>query len=325
MKKEVKKFEEVYTYKNFKLATLIFIISSILITIFANTNIDNYTKWFIIPVMVLLIGYIFMLNRIEIDKNKKAYLYLIPIFLILASYFIIKIDSSNMVLNVIAIILLLVLFFLTLLNKKYELCRRFFVHIFKIVPGKILTNLKYLRIIKTEENKEKNKDTLNIFIGCLIGIPIAIVLLILLTGADKYFSSFIGSILDIIKQILNLGNLIPNIFTLIISFVLLFSIFVNVLNNRKIENKTSKVNNVNTSISSTVLIIINFVFILFLISEVSKLTVNFLHLPVEYTYAEYAREGFFQLLFVTLINISIIIYFVYYTNIVSNNKLIKRL
>ena len=325
MKKEIKKFEEVYTYKNFKLGTLIFIISSILITIFANINIDNYTKWFIIPVIILLIGYIFMLNRIEIDKNKKAYLYLIPIFLILISYFIIKIDSSNMVLNVIAIILLLVLFFLTLLNKKYELCRRFFVHIFKIVPGKILTNLKYLRIIKTTENKEKNKDTLNIFIGCLIGIPIAIVLLTLLTGADKYFSSFIGSILDIIKQILNLGNLIPNIFTLIISFVLLFSIFVNVLNNRKIENKTSKVRNVNTSISSTVLIIINFVFILFLISEVSKLTINFLHLPVEYTYAEYAREGFFQLLFVTLINISIIIYFVYYTNIVSNNKLIKRL
>ena len=57
---------------------------------------------------------------------------------------------------------------------------------------------------------------------------------------------------------------------------------------------------------------INLVFVLFIVSEISKLTNNFLSLPVEYTFSSYAREGFFQLLFVTLINFSIIISFCQY-------------
>ena len=119
--------------------------------------------------------------------------------------------------------------------------------------------------------------------------------------------------------------MVPNLFILLGSFIVLFSVFVNTLKNRNQNKKEQKLRVANNSISSTILIIINFVFVLFLVSEISKLTVNFLHLPVEYTYAEYAREGFFQLLFVTIINISIILYFVYYTTVIKENKLVKNL
>ena len=51
-------------------------------------------------------------------------------------------------------------------------------------------------------------------------------------------------------------------------------------------------------IISAVQLYLNSIFVLFLLSEISKLTTNFLQLPIEYTYASYAREGFFQLLFV---------------------------
>ena len=153
----------------------------------------------------------------------------------------------------------------------------------------------------------------------------SILLLILLSSADTYFNVFIDNIFGFIKNIINIENLVPNLLILIGSFIILFSIFVNVLKNRNIENKESKLKVVNNSIASTILIIINCVFVLFLISEVSKLTVNFLHLPVEYTYSKYAREGFFQLLFVTVINISIILYFLYYTAVIKANKLVKNL
>lgn len=86
--------------------------------------------------------------------------------------------------------------------------------------------------------------------------------------------------------------------------------------------KYYKVNNI---IVSTVLMLVNAIFILFLISEISKLTVNFLQLPIEYTYAEYAREGFFQLLTVTTINFAIILYNIYFTKITEENSFVKKL
>lgn len=324
MKKELKKYEEIYTNKNFKLLTVVFSIAALAITFINNINIDIYIKKFIIPVTILIVSYIFIAEKINVVKNRKSYYCLIPIFLILFSYLFIKIDISNMVLNVVFIPILLTIFFLTLVNKEYNLCRRFLLHLIKLFPNRLFSNLDYLELLKKEKSDNKNKNTFNILIGCIIGIPIALILLALLSGADKYFSTFINEIIIFIQNIVNFKNLVPNIFILLISFICLFSIFVNILKNRSIENKQAKLRNSNISIVSTILIIVNLVFVLFLISEISKLTTNFLHLPIEYTYAEYAREGFFQLLFVTLINISIIIYFIYYTTIL-NNKNVKKL
>jgi len=325
MKKEIKKYEEIFTKKNFKLSVIIFSIAAILITIVSNIHIDPYIKKFIIPVLVLIFSYIFVLEEIKVVKNRKAYLYLIPILLALLSYLFIKIDESNMVLNIIFIPIVLSIFLLTLVNEKYDLSRKFMLNFFRIFPGRLFSNLRYVDLLKKEKNVPKNKNGFNIFIGCLIGIPIAIVILILLSSADTYFSTFIDSIITFIKNVLNLNNLVPNLFILLGSFIVLFSVFVNILKNRNQNKKEQKLRVANNSISSTILIIINFVFVLFLVSEISKLTVNFLHLPVEYTYAEYAREGFFQLLFVTIINISIILYFVYYTTVIKENKLVKNL
>ena len=325
MKKEIKKYEEIFTSKNFKLSVIVFAIASILITIINNINIDPYIKKFIIPFSIFILSYILILENIKAIKNRKAYLYLIPILLSLFSYLFIEIDTSNVVLNVIFVPILLSIFLLTLVNKKYDLSRRFMLNFFKLFPNRLFSNLNYVDLLKQDKKESKNKNGFNIFIGCLIGIPIAIVLLILLSSADTYFSAFIDSIFGFIKNIINIENLVPNLLILICSFIILFSIFVNVLKNRNIEKKESKLKVVNNSIASTILIIINCVFVLFLISEVSKLTVNFLHLPVEYTYAEYAREGFFQLLFVTVINISIILYFLYYTTVIKENKLVKNL
>ena len=77
---------------------------------------------------------------------------------------------------------------------------------------------------------------------------------------------------------------------------------------------------VNKTVVTTMLFIVNFVFVLFLISEISKLCGNFLKVPKGYIYSSYAREGFFQLLFVTLINFGIILYLIYKTNLVKEDK-----
>lgn len=311
--------EEIFVKDKFRLITIVMAIASLIIMIVSHININEYLKYITIPSIILIISYIFLIKKFNIDIRKKAYYYLIPIVLILFSNIIFKVDESNKVLNVIVIPVMLSIFFLSLTNRKYNVSRRFIGWFLDLFPSGLFSNLKYLKLnnIKTTN---KNKKVFSVILGIIIGLPIVIIILNLLAGADKYFAYFVSDILKFIENIFNIDNIIDNILIIFISFITLFSVFVNILRNRVSKDKEIKMRNVNSTIVNTILVMVNFVFLLFLVSEISKLTINFLNLPTEYTYAEYAREGFFQLLFVTIINISMILYFVYYSNILKENK-----
>lgn len=300
------------------------IISAIAITLIHNLNLNLYIKDFLIPITILLINYLYTIKIINLPTNKKAYYLLIPIILILISKLIIHIDYSNIFLNIIIIPILLSIFFLKLVNNNYNISKYFLTWFFKLFPKNLFKNLNIIKLDTSNKNIINRNKIFNILKGLAIGIPISIILLSLLTSADYYFSIFIDNITNNIISFSNLNNIIKNIIIFLITFIILFSTFINITKNTntKISNKINKINNTT---ANTILIIINSVFILFLISEISKITTNFLHIPKEYTYALYAREGFFQLLIVTTINFSIIIYYLYYTDIIKENKLVKKL
>lgn len=300
------------------------IISSICITIIHNIKGNMYIKDFIIPIAIMIINYLILITKLNMKTNKKAYILLIPIFLILVSRVVLEIDFTNMFLNVLIVPVLVSAFFLSLTNPNYTISKDIFSWFFKLFPQKLLANLTYIPRPKEKNNPKKNK-VYNILLGIILGIPIAIILLSLLASADKYFSVLIDEILNIIDQFFNFNTIINNIIIILIWFTILFSVFVNILLNKDKKKEPEKIYNINHSTSITILVIINLVFVLFLISEISKLTTNFLQLPIEYTYASYAREGFFQLLLVTTINFSIILYFLYYTKVLKENKTIKNL
>lgn len=318
------KKEDLFNKKALQTITSTFVLAALVITIINNSNLDSYIKLFIIPAIFLIISYIFLINKFSLPTNKKSYYFLIPIFLILLSYLIIEIDFSNIFLNIIIVPILSSIFFLKLVNPKYKLSR-FLEHFSYLFPYKLLENIKYINIVFKGKNEEKNKNILNIFIGCVIGIPIALIILSLLSSADMYFNAFIGKMSNLLFSFINFNNIKVNVVVFVITFIIMFSPFINILHYRNSEIDDHKIKKLDVSIASTILWIINSVFVLFLISEISKITFNFLQLPIEYTYSEYAREGFFQLLGVTIINILIIIYFNYYTNTVKKNKNIKNL
>lgn len=305
--------------KDTKLLFIFAIIYAILIVIIRNINIDYYLRTFILPLIFIIMGYIYLSYKNKIIKNKNAYYILIPIVLILLSNFIFRVDESNMFLNIFILPVMIAIFLFRLTtNNEINLYSKKWI--FKLFPKGIFSNLKY---IKTGFKNDKSKNSVNIILGLLIGIPIGLLLLTLLASADKYFGSLISSILRFIPNIT--FDKISNIFVLIASFILFFSVFINVMINNKnklLEIKEKK--DINITISKTILIIVNLVFAIFLISEISKLTNNFLNLPIEYTYANYAREGFFQLLAVTSINFLIINYHLYVSKI-TNNKFIKNM
>lgn len=294
---------------------IISVISSLIVVICASLKIDTYLSNVIIPFFVFIISNIILVYKTK-NINKKAYLLLIPIFLILISDLIINIDSANMVLNVVVLPILISIFFFNLLNKKYTFSFTNVLLLFKLFPEDVAENMSFFQKIISNM---KNKKLKSIIIGIGVSIPIVVILLLLLTSADLYFSEFINTILNIFS--FDLGK----IFRFVIFFILFFGIGINIMNSKDFEMYENKRINIDSIIITTILSIVNLVFVLFIVSEISKLTNNFLSLPVEYTFASYAREGFFQLLFVTLINFSIVMFFLYKTKVVEENKIVKYL
>ena len=296
------------------------IISSILIILIHNIGQNIYLKDFILPIMILIMNDLIITNKLKIETNKKAYILFVPIILILLNSFIFKVDRSNIFLNVIILPILISMFFLKLINKNYKISRNVFNWFFEIFPGTLFSNLKY---IKTD-NKNKEKS-LNILKGLVLSIPIVYIIMSLLMSGDIYFGAFITKVIHKLKYIFDFDFIFSNLILLIIWIIIIFSTFINLLLNMKKKDTIKKPTKVNEVTIITILSVVNLVFVLFLISEISKLTVNFLHLPIMYTYAEYAREGFFQLLGVTIVNFIIIAYILYCTNISKTNKKIKYL
>lgn len=308
--------------KNRKKHILVPLISAILIVIVGMLNIDFYFKSVMFPFLMILISSTILVKDYE-EINKKAYLLIIPIVLIIISNLVLKVlkgnlDGTNQLLNIIVLQLLISTYLFMLVRSDFKVSLENMFLVFKLFPKNLFKNLKFIKI---DTKKDKNDKIINIIFGTIIGVFISGLILALLTSADAYFDKFLSSIVTNINVDFNLWYVIKGI----IYFVILFVIGINLFKNKEIAFKESKMSRVNKTVVTTMLFIVNFVFVLFLISEISKLCGNFLKVPKGYIYSSYAREGFFQLLFVTLINFGIILYLIYKTNLVKEDKKVKYL
>lgn len=306
--------------KNRKKHILVPLISAILIVIVGMLNIDFYFKSVMFPFLMILISSTILVKDYE-KINKKAYLLIIPIVLIIISNLVLKVlkgnlDGTNQLLNIIVLPLLISTYLFMLVRSDFKVSLENMFLVFKLFPRNLFKNLKFIKI---DTKKDKNDKIINIIFGTIIGVFISGLILALLTSADAYFDKFLSSIVTNINVDFNLWYVIKGI----IYFVILFVIGINLFKNKEIALKESKMSNINKTVVTTMLFIVNFVFVLFLISEISKLCGNFLKVPKGYIYSSYAREGFFQLLFVTLINFGIILYLIYKTNLVKEDKKVK--
>ena len=296
------------------------IVSALLIVIISNLKIDWYFKTIMFPFFMVLVSSTILVMKND-DINKKAFYLLIPIILIIFSNLILillkgTLDENNEILNIIVLPILISIYLFSLINKNYKMALVNIPLMFKIFPRYLFRNLKFLKI---KTNREKTNKILNAVFGIIVGIVFSIVILLLLMSADDYFNKFVS------KAFISINFDFSKIMQFVIFFIIIFSIGVNLMRNRYIVMKENKTRKIDHTIIISMLSVINLVFVLFLISEVSKLCGNFLQIPKGYIYSSYAREGFFQLLFVTIINFSIILYLIYKTNVIKENKIIRNL
>lgn len=216
-------------------------------------------------------------------------------------------SSGNLqFLNSIGILLLLEVSLISLFYA--DKATSFIEYLFSILklPFKALSSIGMLfvdsnRYIK-DKNLIKNEKIRNILIGCLIAIPLMVVTIALLSSADIVFGRITWSIFEWILY----RDFYIIVLMIFIGTLLCYSLLCGAT--KESTNTDYNKPKVNSTIGITVSTLLLVVYILFCSIQVLYLFAGGLFtLPEEFTYAEYARRGFFELLAVTCFNIILIL------------------
>lgn len=168
--------------------------------------------------------------------------------------------------------------------------------------------------------KHKSKETVQIytriFFGLVIGIPILFIISLLLMSADTVFQDVV---LRLPNFILNM-NLIDWAFR--VGFILLagfmfFGIFQVLKREPSIKEQGMQIIRWNDITAITILVMLSIVYLLFVIIQFAYFFSG--QLIEGFTYAEYARKGFFELIIVLLINWTILISFLKFVSPSTKN------
>lgn len=190
----------------------------------------------------------------------------------------------------------------------------------------LVVGLSSMRIRK---NAEKHVVIRKVLIGLTICIPLLMIIISLLTSADRVFKHFIDEILSSFVRIDLSDFPLQGLLVLLISMII-FSYTWSFLkpkdsmpNQMQPGDTESIKSNWDSIISITILSVINCVYLVFLLIQFAYMFGSLNNaLPPDFTYADYARRGFFELLMVTLINFSLLMSSIRFTR--KDGKLVAR-
>lgn len=141
-----------------------------------------------------------------------------------------------------------------------------------------------------------------IMIGLAISVPLLLIVLALLSSADVFFFNITMKIFGSI----NLPNIMNIIFR--IGFMFFFSyMLISYLCKKQINEEVKNCRTGEPVIAITVTALLTGVYLIFSVVQIVGLFLGKLQLPDGYTYAGYARQGFFQLLAVSVLNLIIVL------------------
>ncbi|MBU3144204.1 DUF4153 domain-containing protein [Clostridium sp. CF012] len=245
-------------------------------------------------------------------KKSIGFVLIIPTLLIALNFSI----HSNGILNFFNGIMILVLTAACTVLIRYENIKWDNIDIIKIVFSRTFKSIaenayKPFIFIKgniTRKNKKELSSTKkNILRGVIISIPLLVVILVLLTSADMVFKSYVNNF-SIRFENISLGKIINHLIVIIIAFIIIFSYIWSFKYTCDQGENTRKDMQWEPVTILTIIFMINVVYLLFSIVQFSYLYGggnNFI--PQEFTYSEYARKGFFELVAVTIINFTILL------------------
>ncbi|MCM1125640.1 MAG: DUF4173 domain-containing protein [Lachnospiraceae bacterium] len=146
-----------------------------------------------------------------------------------------------------------------------------------------------------------------VFFGILIALPLLLVIIALLCSADAVFSNIFEYLFSDFFEFLFDGNIWG------IAALFLFAFFASYcllcrFSHRNIQETVKDKRTLEPIIGVTFTGMISLVYLIFCLVQIVYLFGGLGTLPQNYSYAQYAREGFFQLVFVCLINLALVLF-----------------
>ena len=269
--------------------------------------------------LLVLSNYIIRKNDFTVSKKSKVFE--VIIVLLAVSDFC----TANMhfvILNNIGMYLIFLIFMIsvTLEVKEWtfgKLTSTLLKSVFKPVAfiGTFFSDFAAFCVIKKNKSdvdisKSSNRERIirSVTIGVLIAAPLLFIVTGLLASADAVFSSFIDGIVKYFYGIEIDYSMMELPFMFVfgaVGFYLVLRMFIS----RGVKvNSDSKPADKDPVIAITALSLISVVYLIFSVIQIMFLFTRNFTLPEGYTYAEYAREGFFQLLFVCIMNLFMVVF-----------------
>jgi len=268
-----------------------------------------------VPVFALIQAVLFYL----LTKNKEIFYLFIPIFLLSLSFF----TSANWLwrLPTIIVIAILYSFIALLLNNRLD----FKISLFGFIKRTLFQMFSVLNYVTlpfswfAEIFAKRSTTARKIIIALIISVPVLFVLISMLTQIDLIFSGLVDKTFGWLIDALNAFSIIKVNISILTSFYI-FGILYSIVNPEvkykpdiQLFNIKADMLMINIVLGLTLVVYTIFIFIQFkyLFAKGS--------LPFDLNYAEYARRGFFELLFLTAVNLGVIV-FATYQRIHADNK-----
>lgn len=170
-------------------------------------------------------------------------------------------------------------------------------------------------LMKRRANPGKFGVAGKVLIGLLAAIVLLIVIVPLLASADDVFRQFVDRIPNLFQD-MSLNEFVPRLITVTVVTCLVFSYLWSLFRSkRRLDEAVSDTVSQQKSRAfldpitvTTMLVVIDLLYAFFIVIQFSYLFGSLRYgLPQDFTYAQYARKGFFELVVITLINLSILL------------------
>lgn len=159
-----------------------------------------------------------------------------------------------------------------------------------------------IRFFKSIHNR-RYKTAVWVLAGICVAVPAAVLLSVLLASADRVFESMLDWV---ITEFLNPFTVIPIVFQVIFGVVAMYCLICSAWAGEIAEEVKDR-RTAEPVIAISFMALIGLVYLLFCAIQVVYLFMGKGQLPAGLTYAEYARQGFFQLLFVAVLNLVMVL------------------
>lgn len=172
-------------------------------------------------------------------------------------------------------------------------------HVISMVASPFRHGIAFLKLFKDK----RYRTCVMVFLGVVISIPFVGILTILLAEADVVFQNFLYTILD---DFFNPMTMFSVAWRTGVGFMGMYCLICGAVK-RGVSEEQKDVRKEEPVIAITVMSIIGMLYLVFCGIQIVYLFLGRGTLPVDVSYSQYARQGFFQLVFVAFVNLVLVL------------------